>query len=1035
MTEPSSAIPPVVAVVVACDPGPWVEEALESIAAQTYPNLETLVVDTGSEPVNDTVERLLPRAVVHRVEGLNGYGAAANTVLESVEGAGFYLFLHDDVALEPEVVSTLVEEAFRSNAALLGPKMVDWNDPRQIRSVGMAIDKTGVQAPYADTGELDQEQHDRVRDVFALQSGALLVRADLFETVGGFDPEIDFLGDDVDLCWRAHVAGARVMVVPDARVRHLEALGARQPDISRRHRLLRHRVRSAFKCYGWVDLLRVLPQAFVWSVGEIVFALITGRFLQARELFGAWMWNLRRLGSYRKYRRHMRKIRRVRDSDVRRLQVGGSARFSAFVRGQIGEGSRFQDLAARGRELAGTMSEGPRRVALVVWVGLALFLLFGARHLITRDIVSFGQFLRFPSRGSLLHTFGSGWSDAELGSSGFLPAGVGLLGLGSSVLLGATDLLRKLLIVGLIPIGWVGSWRLAGPLGSRRGRLVSAVTYAAIPLAFDGIAAGRWDVLLLYAGMPFIVSRLARLIGASPYGPHGAGPGPGVVVRSVAHQVVSLALLLAVIAAFEPFVIVMTPVLAAVLVVTSILTGSLLRPLRAVVLSCLASGLALVLHAPWISRWVTDPAALWDVVVGTHHGGPTELVDIVRFSVGRWSTSMVTFGLLIVAALSLVMGRDWRATWAPRAWSIALASFLATWVATNEPVSLPALPDAHLLLMPAGVGVAWAAGITFAAFEFDVPRFGIVARRLTIGIGGLGLIVGSLSALAASAGGLYGAPTADLSGALRLIQAEPADGAFRVMWIGDPILLPSPGREIDDTLAVTASNNGMPDIRSTWSSPDNGATEFMVDAWRAALGGETARLGRLLAPMGVRYVVVPQSMAPTFAEGEVFPADPELLRTLSAQLDFDRVASDLSVVVYENEAWRPVRAVTVSDNPVLDASSATDLAATQPGEWFPALVNKESAVDYLGEVSNGTIVVGTGDIDSWVFEVDDRVVEHDLAFGWAGSYDVAASPGANLFHVARPGHGWLLLAQWVAWLIVGRIALAERRGRHEDEVL
>ena len=78
-------------------------------------------------------------------------------------------------------------------------------------------------------GELDQEQHDAVRDVFALPSACMLVRADLFRALGGFDPSISFYGDDVDLCWRAHLSGARVVVVPAARARHHGRWSAHDP--------------------------------------------------------------------------------------------------------------------------------------------------------------------------------------------------------------------------------------------------------------------------------------------------------------------------------------------------------------------------------------------------------------------------------------------------------------------------------------------------------------------------------------------------------------------------------------------------------------------------------------------------------------------------------------------------------------------------------------------------------------------------------------------------------------------------------------
>lgn len=222
----AAVVPAVVAVLVTHDPGPWFEETLQGLAEQTYPDLSLLVVDTGSavDPT-DRITAVVPTAHVHRLDHDPGFGAAANLVGELVEGAAFYAFCHDDIGLQPDSIRTMIEEAFRSNAGIIGPKLVDWHDPRRLLQVGMGVDKTGVLAPVTERGELDQEQHDAVRDVFAVTGGCTVVRADLFDALGGYDDGIDYLGDDLDLCWRAHVLGARVMIAPAARVRHLEALG------------------------------------------------------------------------------------------------------------------------------------------------------------------------------------------------------------------------------------------------------------------------------------------------------------------------------------------------------------------------------------------------------------------------------------------------------------------------------------------------------------------------------------------------------------------------------------------------------------------------------------------------------------------------------------------------------------------------------------------------------------------------------------------------------------------------------------------
>src|SRR5687768_15253951 len=116
MDPQTQTAPPVVAVVVTCDAGAWLEACLQSLADQDYPNLSILVVDAGS--LTDPTSRIaavLPSAYVRRLPSATGYAAAANDVLGVVEGAALYLFCHDDVALDANALRVLVEEAFRSN--------------------------------------------------------------------------------------------------------------------------------------------------------------------------------------------------------------------------------------------------------------------------------------------------------------------------------------------------------------------------------------------------------------------------------------------------------------------------------------------------------------------------------------------------------------------------------------------------------------------------------------------------------------------------------------------------------------------------------------------------------------------------------------------------------------------------------------------------------------------------------------------------------------------------------------------------------
>ena len=156
--------PPVVAVVVAHDPGPWFEETLASLASQDYAELSVLILDAGSEEdLTARVAAVLPTAFVRRFDENRGFGATVNEALTMVDGADYFLVCHDDVALFPDAVHLMVEEAFRSNAGIVTPKVVSWDDPERLIHVGMTADKGGSVVDRVQPHEIDHGQHDAVR--------------------------------------------------------------------------------------------------------------------------------------------------------------------------------------------------------------------------------------------------------------------------------------------------------------------------------------------------------------------------------------------------------------------------------------------------------------------------------------------------------------------------------------------------------------------------------------------------------------------------------------------------------------------------------------------------------------------------------------------------------------------------------------------------------------------------------------------------------------------------------------------------------
>lgn len=1011
--------PAVVAVVVCCDPGEWFDEALVALAAQDYPNLSVLVIDDASA-VDPTprVAAVLPAAFIRRLPERVGWSLAANEVLAVVEGASHYAFLHDDAAPEPDAIRLLVEEAFRSNAGVVAPKLVMWEEPERLLQVGESIDKSGAPAALAERGELDQEQHDSVRDVFVAPGGCTLVRADLFAALGGYDPAIKVLGDDVDLSWRAQVAGARVIVAPAARVRHVEAIstgrreGQPDPDDLRPMRVA-NRLRTVLTSYSAFHLARVLPQIVLLAVAEVIYGFVTRRSRTSMAIIHAWSSNLGDLAGIRARRREVQAVRALPDREVRRLQARGSARFTAFLRGQLAASGRPAAAAVASRGLAATLRDPAVRLQIAVWGVLAVVLVAGSRHLIGQRIPAVGQLLPFPEHASsLAREYLSGWRLAGLGSDGPAPAAFGLLALAGYALLGAMGVLQKLLVVGALPVGIIGAYRLARDLGSARASLVGAVAYAVMPVWYDAVARGRWDGVLVYAAAPWILGAILRGGGLEPF-------DRGAVTRS---RVLGLGLAVAALSALVPAAALVAVVAALGILLGSVLVGGASAAARGVRLSLGATVVAAVLLFPW-SLDLLLPGTQWSALVGVtpHPAFAPRFDHLVLFDLGPMGSARFGLLLLVSAALALVVAQGWRAAWAVRLWTCAVTCWMVAWAGGRGWLG-GAAPAPDLLLAFAAASLSLSIALGMASFETDLPGYRFGWRQVASTVAGFALLLASAPVVANAVDGRWNLPGRDHHGALAWIGDRPDDGGYRVLWLGDPEVLPIRGWVQGDGLAYATSRDGLPDVSELFPGPEPGTTASIDEALDEARAGRTSRLGQLLAPMAIRYLVVVNRRASAREVSEARPVPGALDRTLRGQVDLRLLETDPALVVYENAQWAPARsilpegAVAASERRGVRAARGADLAGSTP-----VLQRRVAPTRFEGPLPDGVdVLVSESPSSRWHLDVDGADLRRRTAFGVANAFSVPrAGDGSLRFHTS-PLRYLSIAIQLVLWILVIR---------------
>ena len=239
---------PVLAVLVCHDGEEWLPTALGALRRATPRPRHVLAVDTGSL---DETPRLLSDAARGEDRVLDGvltrdretgFAAAVQDAVSAAierwgDPGGWIWVLHDDCAPDPDCLATLLSAADASpSAGVLGPLALDWDDPRLVVEAGLSTDASGHRQTGIGPAELDWSRlgasgddhgHRQSTEVLAVPSAGMLVRRELWERLGGFDPAITLLREDLDFGWRANRAGSVVLCVPAARMRHVRAVTTR----------------------------------------------------------------------------------------------------------------------------------------------------------------------------------------------------------------------------------------------------------------------------------------------------------------------------------------------------------------------------------------------------------------------------------------------------------------------------------------------------------------------------------------------------------------------------------------------------------------------------------------------------------------------------------------------------------------------------------------------------------------------------------------------------------------------------------------
>ncbi|WP_078916719.1 glycosyltransferase family 2 protein [Streptomyces viridochromogenes] len=1048
----------VTAVLVSHDGARWLPDALAGLLGQERPVQFAMAADTGSadhsaqlvtdalgddrvlhlarrtgfgqavEEANRSAPVLTPDELTY-LKRPSGWDPVTRTWRDDAydmpdlphgEPVQWLWLLHDDCAPEPDALAQLLRvveneyELGRDDVAVVGPKLRGWYDRRQLLEVGVTIAHSGRRWTGLDRREQDQGQHDHVRSVLSVSTAGMLIRRDIFEQLGGFDRRLPLMRDDVDLCWRATAAGHRVLVAPEAVVRHAEASSRerRTVDCVGRTAASPHKVDKAGAVYTllvntrtavlpWV-LLRLVLGTVLRTLAYLV-GKVPGQALdEIRGLVGTLLRPERIIAGRRRRgnpvidKGELRALFPPPGATVRatveqvasslfgssdpEVSTGAGRHGSAIESGPGGDDADFLEVEQFARLKRIARKPGP-----VLFLVLLFVSLIACRALLGGGALAGGALLPAPAdSGELWSHYLDAWHPVGAGGTPSAPPYLAIVAMLASVLLGSTGLAVTLLLVFSVPLAGLTAYFASRPLvESRLLRAWAAVVYAFLPAATGALAGGRIGTAVLAVLLP-LVARAG--IAAS-----GLTNSSGT--RGSWRATWAYALLLTITTAFTPIVWPIALVLGIGLLAVR------RADITAYGLRFLAQfGVPLLVLAPWSLSLL--PFGFFREAGLEYGSSAASALDLLGASPGGPGTvsGLMLIGVVLAALAALLRSERQFGIWA--AWAVALVGLVFAVLSNSSAWAGPATLVYGIALLAAAVLGADGARARVAEQSFGWRQ-----------------PVAALVAFAAAAGPLLVAAGWMIGG---------ADGPLERR---DPVQVP----------AFVAEESGTRDQARTLVLDSDSAAHvgYMLvrgsgarlgDAELAAADGENTKLDKIVANLvagsgadqadqlgafAVRYVLVHKGAPREVAR--VLDATPGLSRLSeqngSALWRIDRQVSRAAIVAGAESG-------TGSAEPQPVAAGPTEIHTTIPGGSDGRVLRLADSAD-----------------DGWTATLDGKPLTTTTVDGWAQGFELPAEGGRLDVTYDDPiGHtAWLWVQGFLALVLVV-MALPGRRRDIDDDL-
>lgn len=322
------------------------ESCLESLRAARYGPKEVILVDNASTDGSVAlVKAKYKHVLVVENKENKGFAGGHDAGLAVARGK-YVLLLNVDTVVESSFLAPLVDRLERDTSiGIVQPKGVLGSDRRLIDSIGSFFLPNGLLYHYGREKDESLPQYNVPLDIFSAKGACMLVRRDVIDRVGLFDPDFFAYFEETDFCMRVWMAGWRVVYEPSARIVHAGgAASSQRPSSFIMYHSSKNVIMTYLKNFSFAYALRAISGILILYVTWCAISIMTGKISSVYAVLRALWWNVVHLRETLDKRKEIQHTIRVRSDQSFLPKLTHPVRPQYYVEQFFGNLGRYRDI-------------------------------------------------------------------------------------------------------------------------------------------------------------------------------------------------------------------------------------------------------------------------------------------------------------------------------------------------------------------------------------------------------------------------------------------------------------------------------------------------------------------------------------------------------------------------------------------------------------------------------------------------------------------------------------------------------------------